>query len=141
MVLYQLSQMTNQPTGPSPGDAAGVDAAGPVSSSATTIGGQDLAVDPRGGSLNYSYTFFRGNVNYGQTPFDLSIQYQQNSAGSYVGAFTDSDNHAHPYGVSAYLPTPQPKATEGNGSQLNDAGGTWDINLPYVFISTSKVSK
>ncbi len=133
--------MTSQQSSVIPGDASGADTAGPVSSSTITIGGDDLAVDPRGGSLSYSFTFFNGNVNYGQTPFNLSIQYQQNAAGSYVGAFTDDDNHAHPYGVSAYLPTAQPKATEGDGSQLSDAGGIWDLNLPYLFISTSKVSK
>ncbi len=123
------------------GDSSGADSAGPGSSSTVTVGGETFAVDPRGGSLNNSFTFFNGNVNYGQTPFSLAIQYQQNAAGSYLGAFTDDDEHSHPYEVSAYLPTPQPKATEGNGSQLNDAGGIWDLNLPYLFISTSKVSK
>lgn len=133
--------MTSQQSTVIPGDASGADTAGPVSSSTVTIGGESFSVDPRGGSLSYSFTFFNGNVNYGQTPFNLSIQYQQNAAGSYVGAFTDDDDHSHPYGVSAYLPTPQPKATQGDGSQLNDAGGIWDLNLPYLFISTSKVSK
>jgi len=133
--------MTSQQSTVIPGDSSGADTAGPVSSSTITIGGEDLAVDPRGGSLTYSISFFNGNVNYGQTPLNLSIQYQQNAAGSYVGAFTDDDDHPHPYGVSAYLPTAQPKATEGDGSQLSDAGGIWDLNLPYLFISTSKVSK
>jgi hypothetical protein len=59
-------------------DSSGADTAGPVSSSTVTIGGESFSVDPRGGSLNYSFTFFNGNVNYGQTPFNLSIQYQQN---------------------------------------------------------------
>ena len=133
--------MANEPDVLIPADSSGADDAGPVSNSTITIGGDSFAVDPRGGSLNYSFTFFNGNVNYGQTPFNLSIQYQQNATGSYVGAFTDSDDHSHPYGVSAYLPTAEPKATENNGSQLDDAGGIWDLNLPYLFISTSKVSK
>ncbi|MBM5816529.1 MAG: hypothetical protein FJ083_08065, partial [Cyanobacteria bacterium K_Offshore_surface_m2_239] len=124
-----------------PSDSNGSDAAGPVSSSTITIGGEAFSVDPRGGTLNYSFTFFNGNVNYGQTPFSLALQYQQTAAGSYVGAFTDSDTHAHPYGVSAYLPTPEPKAKEDGGSQLNDSGGLWDLNLPVLFISTSKISK
>ncbi|MFM1798554.1 MAG: hypothetical protein RLZZ117_832 [Cyanobacteriota bacterium] len=121
--------------------SSGADAPGPISSSTISIGGESFSVDPRSGSLNYCYTFFSGNVNYGQTPFTLALQYQQNAAASYVGAFTDSDNHAHPYGASGYLPTPEPKATEDGSSQLDDAGGVWDLNLPLITISTSKVSK
>lgn len=122
-------------------DSSGADSAGPVSSSTISIGGENFSVDPRSGTLNYSLTFFAGNVNYGQTPFTFSLCYQQNAAASYVGAFTDSDTHAHPYGVSAYLPTPEPKTTEDDTSQLDDAGGVWDLNLPLIAISTSKVSK
>lgn len=133
--------MTNALTTISDSDSSGSDSAGPVSSSTISIGGDSFSVDPRSGSLNYSFTFFSGNVNYGQTPFILALQYQQNAAGSYVGAFTDSDTHAHPYGVSGYLPTPEPKATEDDTSQLDDAGGVWDLNLPLITISTSKVSK
>lgn len=122
-------------------DASGADTPGPVSSSSVSIGGEQFAVDPRSGTFDYSFDFFKGNVNYGQTPFSLSLKYQQTATATYVGAFTDSDNHPHPYGVSAYLPTPLPNATENGTSQLNDAGAVWDLNLPALFISTSKVSK
>ncbi|MFM8330105.1 MAG: RHS repeat domain-containing protein [Candidatus Methylumidiphilus sp.] len=114
------------------------DAPGNVSTSASTIGAEKFAVDPRTGVLDYSFTFFQGSVNYGQTPFSLALEYQQTAAGSYIGEFS-TDTHAHPYGVSAYVPTPPPKATlSGN---YDDSGAVWDLNLPAVFISTGKVSK
>ncbi len=121
--------------------SSGGDSAGPVSNSTVTIGGDSFAVDPRGGSLNYSFSFFKGNLNYGQTPFELSLQLQQTAGATYVGGFTDSDSHTHPFGVSVYMPTPLPKATLPGTSELDDAGAVWDLNLPSIVISTSQVSK
>ncbi|MFM8441738.1 MAG: hypothetical protein ACKN9W_00160, partial [Methylococcus sp.] len=113
---------------------------GPVSNDSVTIGGDQFSVDPREGSLSYSYTFFKGNVNYGQTPFSLALQYQQTAAGTYVGDFTDSHSHAHPYGASAYLPTALPGTNQPNSSNDDDAGGIWDLNLPSLYINTAYVS-
>ena len=116
------------------------DTGGPVSNSTVSIGGDKFSVDPRQGVLNYSYTFFKGNVNYGQTPFSLALQYQQTAAGTYVGDFTDSHSHGHPYGASAYLPTPLPETNQPNSSNDDDAGGVWDLNLPVLFINTAYAS-
>ncbi|WP_295582821.1 hypothetical protein [uncultured Lamprocystis sp.] len=115
------------------------DDGGPVGNDTVTIGGDQFSVDPRQGALNYGYTFFKGNVNYGQTPFSLALQYQQDGAGSYVGNFTDSNSHAHPYGASAYLPTALPQTNQLNSSN-DDAGGIWDLNLPVLFVNTSYAS-
>jgi RHS repeat-associated protein len=113
---------------------------GPVSNSTVSIGGDQFSVDPREGALNYGYTFFQGNVNYGQTPFSLALQYQQGAAGTYVGTFTDSNSHAHPFGASAYLPTALPETTQPNSGNNDDAGGVWDLNLPVLFINTAYAS-
>jgi len=135
-ILAILSAPLTAPITPARADEAG----GPVSNSTVAIGGDKFSVDPRQGVLNYSYTFFDGNVNYGQTPFSLALQYQQTAAGTYVGNFTDSHSHAHPYGASAYLPTPLPGTNEPNSSNDDDAGGVWDLNLPALFINTAYAS-
>ena len=120
------------------GDTSGADGIGPLATNASAIGGEKFSVDPRSGVLDYRFTFFQGNVNYAQTPFSLALNYQQTASGSYVGDFS-SDTHPHPYGVSAYLPVPAPKAT--NGGNYDDAGAIWDLNLPALFIGTGRTSK
>ena len=140
-ILAILATPLAAPTATFADPTSGSDSAGPVSTSTVTIGGDSFAIDPRGGSLNYSFSFFKGNVNYGQTPFELTLQLQQTANGTYVGGYTDSDDHAHPFGVSAYLPTAAPQTNLPGASELDDSGAVWDLNLPSIMISTSQVSK
>ena len=121
-ILAILATPLAAPTAAFADPTSGSDPAGPVSNSTVTIGGDSFAIDPRSGTLNYSFSFFKGNVNYGQTPFELTLQLQQTANGTYVGGYTDSDDHAHPFGVSAYLPTAAPKTNLPNTSELDDAG-------------------
>lgn len=124
------------------------DAFATTSANSVTIGGEEFSVDPRSGTLSYSFNFFKGNVNFGQTPFSLDLKYQASAGGSYVGAFTDSHSHSHPFGVSAYLPTPLPNtmtnypdAVTGQAeTNSDDSGAVWDLNLPVLYLNTSYVS-
>ncbi|WP_295577105.1 hypothetical protein [uncultured Lamprocystis sp.] len=134
-ILRRITLITLALLGVLPITQADGDDGGPVASDTVTIGGDQFSLDPRQGVLSYGYTFFKGNVNYGQTPFSLALQYQQSAAGTYVGNFTDSNSHAHPYGVSAYLPTALPRTNQPNSSNDNDLS---KASYDFGFSDTSK---
>ena len=126
--------------------SSGADGSVPVSSSSVTIGGETFSVDPRSGTLDYGFTFFQGNVNYGQTPFTFALKYQQSAAGNYTGDVAAGPEITSPtspvnYGASAYWPTRLPEGNYFLQPSPDDSGAIWELNLPTIYISTTLASK